>query len=405
MSTTALTPVTRFFQSVPTEAGVHLDAIRGLAALAVFTGHARALLITDFSPREHGGAFLKLFYTLTGLGHLAVMVFFVLSGFLVGSSVLRAFASGRWSWRHYLVQRLVRLWVVLIPALVWCAVLDRMGMALFGPATGSYTNAPHGAAMEIGDTAQTGTPEVFVLNALFVQTIAAPTFGTNVALWSLANEFWYYMLFPMALLVVRPNQPAVARLLYAASFLSILAFVGPQIAWLFLVWLSGVGIALLRPLQGPRWWDRALLLVGGGLFAGTLIASRLRLLNHQVAITVAITATTGLLLYAILNSAANRRSSTGIASLGPIPIYPPAARWLAGFSYTLYLIHMPVIMFTQAGIVTGDRFQPTRLNLACWSAFIGFGLLIGWIFSQLTEARTEGVRHWVNRSLDRLART
>ena len=36
----------------------------------------------------------KVFYLATGLGHQAVMIFFVLSGFLVGGSVITAFQPG-----------------------------------------------------------------------------------------------------------------------------------------------------------------------------------------------------------------------------------------------------------------------------------------------------------------------
>lgn len=64
----------------------HLDLIRGLSALAVMSGHE------------------------------AVMVFFVLSGFFIGTSVLESFRERRWSWRAYLINRLTRLQLVLVPA-------------------------------------------------------------------------------------------------------------------------------------------------------------------------------------------------------------------------------------------------------------------------------------------------
>jgi peptidoglycan/LPS O-acetylase OafA/YrhL len=42
---------------------------------------------------------------------------FVLSGFLISSTVLRSQVSGNW-WRDYAVNRSVRLYVVLIPGLL-----------------------------------------------------------------------------------------------------------------------------------------------------------------------------------------------------------------------------------------------------------------------------------------------
>jgi peptidoglycan/LPS O-acetylase OafA/YrhL len=63
-------------------------------------------------------------YLITGLGHQWVIVFFVLSGYLVGGSVLRSVAVNHWSWRVYLLNRLTRLYAVLIPALVFGGLLD-----------------------------------------------------------------------------------------------------------------------------------------------------------------------------------------------------------------------------------------------------------------------------------------
>jgi len=34
-------------------------------------------------------------------------------------------------------------------------------------------------------------------NLGFVQTVSVPVYGTNGPLWSLANEFWYYVMFSL----------------------------------------------------------------------------------------------------------------------------------------------------------------------------------------------------------------
>ena len=73
----------------------------------------------------------RLFYFATGLGHQAVVVFFVLSGYLVGGSVLTAYQSGRWSWAAYALRRLTRLWVVLLPALIITLAVDGLGHTWF----------------------------------------------------------------------------------------------------------------------------------------------------------------------------------------------------------------------------------------------------------------------------------
>jgi hypothetical protein len=58
-----------------------------------------------------------------GLGSQSVIVFFVLSGFFVGESVIK-----RWnifSYSDYLLAWFIRLWIVLVPALLLTLFLDQ----------------------------------------------------------------------------------------------------------------------------------------------------------------------------------------------------------------------------------------------------------------------------------------
>ena len=95
-----------------------LDLIRGVSALLVMSGHLRAALFKDFAELGNNASSLeKGFYFITGLGHQAVMVFFVLSGFFVGGSVLKSknnfnfknFWGGEWlsSWTFDLAQETI----------------------------------------------------------------------------------------------------------------------------------------------------------------------------------------------------------------------------------------------------------------------------------------------------------
>ena len=63
-----------------------LDAIRFIAAFMVLFSHSRNDFFLAYGdlPVEDKGLGTFIFYTLGRLGHEAVIVFFVLSGFLVG---------------------------------------------------------------------------------------------------------------------------------------------------------------------------------------------------------------------------------------------------------------------------------------------------------------------------------
>ena len=89
--------------------------------------HLRGFVFVDFHAVDHPGLVWSGFYFVTGFGHQAVMVFFVLSGFLVGGTVVSRVDAGQWSWIDYAITRMTRLWIVLLPALLFDGVLGQSG--------------------------------------------------------------------------------------------------------------------------------------------------------------------------------------------------------------------------------------------------------------------------------------
>ena len=251
---------------------VHLDCLRGLAALLVVVEHLRAFLFVPFPQVKAPGILTKVFYLVTGLGHQAVMIFFVLSGFLVGGSVITALQRGKWSWRGYLLRRMSRLWVVLIPALLLTLFWDKLGCSIApGGYHGDYRELYHsGPTPAIPADWSIGT---FLGNTFFLQTIMVPCFGTNGPLWSLANEFWYYLLFPLGLtiFITRKWRDRVMALILVAG---IIFFLPKSILLEGVIWLLGavvfylIQIGMIRRITShPAWLILSLLLTMGSLLA------------------------------------------------------------------------------------------------------------------------------------------
>jgi len=115
---------------VETQASVLLDLVRGLAALLVLGEHWRNLFFVDYPQLPAHKLLWALPYVLTGAGHQAVVIFFVLSGYLISGSIFRALKRDQWSWASYMTHRVVRLWVVLLPGLLLCAAFDTLGLHL-----------------------------------------------------------------------------------------------------------------------------------------------------------------------------------------------------------------------------------------------------------------------------------
>jgi peptidoglycan/LPS O-acetylase OafA/YrhL len=237
-----------------------LDLLRGCAALLVLTGHLRAYVFQNFNEAMAAGMgsglLVKAFYFATSLGHQAVIVFFALSGFLVGGKAVEDILVRRFSWSRYLLRRLTRLWIVIVPALLFTLVLDKTAMSL--AATGydgrfyqMYASGPR-ADVPISHSFLT-----WLGNVAFLQTIVVPCFGSNGPLWSLANEFWYYMLFPLGFWVIAARAGIATKLAGAVLLTVLVAFLPYWLLQGGFVWGAGAAAAWVRGCHEPNHcWDR-----------------------------------------------------------------------------------------------------------------------------------------------------
>jgi peptidoglycan/LPS O-acetylase OafA/YrhL len=355
-------------------ASAHIDAMRGIAALLVFVGHWRSYFFVDYPYVKHANALLTIAYFVTGLGHEAVIIFFVLSGYLVGGSVLRQMRVDCWSWGSYLFARLTRLYLVLTPALLLGLLWDLWTLHHFG--VGSAFTSP--------DLRRRLSATVMAGNYLFLQGILVPTFGTNDPLWSLSYEFCYYIAFPF-MVIVTLKRLAWPRRVISAGVLFILGiFVGEVISLYFLIWLMGAALYFIPQLSGggrtvryAAWLAAFLALSGALIFDKTSHGS---ILNKDLYLGTAVSA----LLYVILCCARGPLSSP----------YIVASQHLARSSYTLYLVHVPIFVFLSAWLAR-QRIQPWDRTFPFVFA-IGIGVflyaqLVWWLF----EARTESIRSWL----------
>jgi peptidoglycan/LPS O-acetylase OafA/YrhL len=192
---------------MPLNFSSYLDLVRFLAAMVVFLGHA--------SGMDWTAGFL---WQLGGYGDTCVVIFFVLSGFVI------AYVTDvkERTWEVYFSSRAARLWSVVLPALVLTFLIDWVGVRV---APELYLGRPWYA----GDY-----PVLrYLASLLMVQEVwhfqLVP--GINAPFWSLSYEAIYYLLFGIIFFArQRLKWLAVALLLVAA---------GPVIAALFPIWGFG----------------------------------------------------------------------------------------------------------------------------------------------------------------------
>jgi peptidoglycan/LPS O-acetylase OafA/YrhL len=380
-----------------------LDVMRGIAALAVVVQHARTYLFADLRLLPPQPLAVRAVYFLTGFGHAAVMVFFVLSGFLVGGSALAAIEDGRFTWRRYLLQRGTRLWIVLLPALALTALWDRAGLLVVAH---PQTLAAHAHTVAFGAHAWTVEghgPMAFVGNAFFLMNVLVPTFGTNGSLWSLANEFWYYVLFPLAALAVIDRRDVRRAVVPVALFAAVAMLVGREILSWGSIWLMGAAVARAPRLRLSRRVAVALATVAALALAAVLVHDRLTANDVALARDVVVGALFSLVLYA-LRCIPERETADSIddeaTGRAPSRLAAPFLA-LAGFGYTLYLVHEPPLALLRVWIIAGPhhRWTPSVSHLAAAAAIVVAIVAYAYALARVTEARTDRVRAWAVRHL------
>lgn len=288
---------------------LYLDLLRTMAALTVACYH-----LSGFA----GGAFPFL----APFGHLAVIVFFVLSGYVIAYV---ADAQER-DFEKFAARRLGRLYSVVVPALTLSFVLDRIGVHI----------APDVYA---GNTAFDHTLLRLFIHSLFLQEIwlVSVRFSSNGPLWSLGYEAFYYALFAFGVLYKGPFR----RTLFTACAL----LAGPVIGLYGLIWLMGNAAYKIhknaRPAlpTGAAW---AVFLLTWAVFCAwpewkPLVSTGIVLHRKFEVDTVLTDFIIAVLVF--LNITAVRYISLALGAI------ERPVKFVAGMSFALYAFHYPLMLF------------------------------------------------------------
>lgn len=373
-----------------------IEASRWLGALVVLAVHTSNLFvnIADIMSAPHGQlVYVWWFYSAFELGHQAVLAFFVMSGYLVGGAVLAHIRKNQYFLREYFIHRVSRIYLVVGPAVALTLVLDSLGRWLFA-SSGVYQWPLFDGHF---------SPVLFLASFLNLQGIAFDYFGTNGPLWSLACEFWYYVTFPLLLLPFARNYPLPMRVFGFLLGAALLLGLSTPPSWFkfgYILWAGGAFATLIeRPIIRSRW--RALL-----LYAAVVVVIRLVVRGHLLETHPWMADAADLLasgLFVIVLLAFRYGPQEGFALLRP-----KFHKTLADFSFSLYSIHMPILIFVRAavGSTLGNEWATqlaTAENYAVAFSAMGIAIISGYFFSRVTEAKTGAARRKLRALLDKWA--
>ncbi len=348
-----------------------LDWLRFTAALMVVAIHSRGNTWVEWGRLAETSQtkLVAVFFALTRAGAEWVLVFFVLSGFLVGGKVIERLGAGTFNLRDYIIDRFSRIWVPLIPALIWSAIVafwlgkPLSWFDLFG-------------------------------NLLGLQGSLCLNFAANMPLWSLGYEIWFYFLAGCVAVWLTAGM----RGRIVAGFITVLFFaVFTQLNSAFLfAWILGASTYWLCKRPRLPW----LAVMGGLIVAMGYLFTQLR------SATVSVN-TSGWARYAPSNDVAILILSLGIALLLPfLTQLKPGVKWgesfnalgrkLAAFSYTLYLTHYPALYIW-------EHYQPERHAAIDGVSGIWYLLriiscvVLAWLCYLPFEKQTGRLRKWLRK--------
>lgn len=346
---------------MPPALSTYLDALRVLAAGTVLFGHALGW---------------------GTLAHDAVILFFVLSGYLIAYTANERDLTGT----QYAVNRVARIATVALPAIVLGIAVDIYVRPLWPQGWPDFAPLDR-MATSIG---------VCLTMTSYVWDNSYPCFS-NGPYWSLTYEVWYYLLFGAAF------YPKSARTRIVAGG-AVLLLMGPKIAALLPCWLAGLVAYYIQKRWRPG-------VVSGSLFAIVPIiiyAAMLNFpLNEFVAIDVIgpVSIATGYMFHfsnaflldwftAILFAA---HILGGIGVLGgvrhPHEKLARPVKYFAGMTFSIYLFSAPLIKLVSAFLPVWAYHLPgPGLPLLVSVAAAGLAMA----FSVVTEQQKDKARVFLN---------
>lgn len=349
---------------------LYLDVVRLSAAVLVYLSHTNLRwLVQDVPPAS-------------SYGHSAVVVFFVLSGFVIAYIT----DTRERDWTSYSASRLARVLSVVIPAIVLTPLLDSIGRQLM-PHVYDYP-WDHHATRLVGS--------LLMLNEVWFVSMM---FFSNMPYWSIAVECWYYVAFGLVVFV-----PGRARWI---AFAAVFVLLGPKLLLLAPLWWAGVLLYRWQALQRIPLALAWLLFIGSlwGIAAfheADMIRRSATLLEGWIGaqwftnLTVAkfFIGDYALGLLVMANFAGAR---VVMRAWERVPVsVERTIRWLASLTFCLYLLHQPLFLFW-GSLVQGDPsgwgfwWTTTALTFTCVALITAY-----------TESRRHLLRRWFEVQLERL---
>jgi len=332
-----------------------LDTIRGGAALYVLVHHARLLLTVPYykgylrHPEKYNLLDKLMMYGFSAFkfGHEAVILFFILSGFVIHLKQAGELTSNNssFSTKKYLLKRILRIYPVLIISMVLTFSLDLLWNYI--DCHNPLINSSHYSV------------ETFLFNLFLIPD--APIFGPNYPMWSLKHEWFFYLLYPLLYFFTQKNlllSLVIPVFGFIAHLIQIKIPLLGEVTHTTLIWWFGALAAEVYTGRYRLKFENLIYLMPSSVIV-LFIFNELRPSVHDLL--------WGFFCMGFLSFAIARLARfSGFIKLD----------LFGRFSFTIYLMHFPILIFIQNIILKyNNSILPYHLWYAFASCFIAIPIL------------------------------
>lgn len=349
-----------------------LDALRFIAAFMVLLSHTRNTFFPAFGdlPADQQNIFSMALTMFCRMGHEAVIIFFVLSGFLVGGRGWERIQNGTMNVSSYAIDRFSRIYPPLLAAILFYFVTSCV-----------IPGTPFSWATAIGN--------LLNLQGICCKSLVSP-------FWSLSYEVWFYVILGALAFMLKATKDWTKRigiiLLVGATSVFVL---GLKMHYL-LIWFMGAVAYIVRPQKKNKFVLIASLV---GFLASVVyyqFSKDTRSLEMAIEETnkeyleVLMSLMACLFIQqAILFEPQNRITRKIEKSIGS----------MAKFSYTLYLSHRIVFLWIIAYVWPKDSLHFTMLGVTKFLTIIVTTLLACWLLYLISERYSPIVKKFMKKQL------
>lgn len=335
----------------------NIDILRGLAALIVAYFHAREITWigmsaawvkfgVDFSPSILFGYLTAPFVW----GSIGVPIFFVLSGYCIhrgNAYKLKKDSLYKIDLYKYLTRRFIRIYPLLLAALLLTFLLD------------SYSSTYAPDHYKLGNLSF----DFFLGNLFATQGVLTDTYGSNIALWTLAIEIQLYIFYIVIFSLRKKIGIAPTAVIVVLINLISVLYVDVTFFTSFLFsWCLGAYIAE-RELGAPIYYSEKKLLSISMLLL--IVGCAMLTLKHWNVLSFSVLALSFSFFLIVFLDMRIKRNFLWVS-----------IKEIGTFSYSLYIVHVPLIVFLDVLLLRGAKSPYVYVSFVCLVICISFAYLL-----------------------------